>query len=86
MKRRRKGVREKVVEMRVILGSRKEVVRFMEAASVSSLKRWERRQCNPLRAHHQLVYSKHREAKKVKKAVKGLLAKQLRVQRNKHRR
>ncbi len=86
MKRRRKTFREKVVEMRVLLSGRKRVVEFMGAASVSSLKRWERRQCQPLAAHVQLVNSNHKEVKKVEKTLKKLLDNRPRSRKRKRRR
>lgn len=53
--RRNPDVAEKVRELKKLLGGRRVVVHYMRAASVSSLRRWEYRQCKPLRAHRHLV-------------------------------
>lgn len=56
----RKGVSQKVRELRRLLGGRRAVVRTMKAASSSSLKRWEGRECSPIKAHAQLVDETHK--------------------------
>ena len=55
MAARKMNVGLKVREMRMELGGRRAVVREMRAASPSSLKRWERRECRPISAHVVLV-------------------------------
>lgn len=55
MKTRKLGVSGKVQKLRISLGGRRKVVGVMKAASSSSLKRWEKKECNPLRAHVRLV-------------------------------
>ena len=56
---KRSGIVQKVRELRRLLGGRRAVVGELEATSVSSLKRWEKRECMPLRAHRWLVNEKY---------------------------
>lgn len=73
MARRRLNLAGKVRETRLILGSRRAVVDVMDAGSVTSLKRWERRECMPLRAHVHLVNEAHEMARRMGKALKRRL-------------
>lgn len=59
-RRRKMSIPQKVRELRRLLGGRRAVVRVMKAASSSSLKRWERRECSPLKAHVHLVDETHK--------------------------
>ncbi len=68
-KRKKLSVSGKVRELRSLLGSRRTVVHVMEAASITSLKRWERKECSPLRAHMQLVNETHAMAKRMSRAL-----------------
>ncbi len=70
MARRKMGVSEKVRETRLILGSRRAVIDVMNAASVTSLKRWEGRECMPLRAHLHLVNEAHEMARRMGKVLR----------------
>jgi len=70
MARRKLTISEKVRETRVILGSRRAMVDVMDAASVTSLKRWEGRECVPLRAHALLVNEAHNMARRMGKVLK----------------
>ncbi|MEK9170196.1 MAG: hypothetical protein AAB674_00945 [Patescibacteria group bacterium] len=63
--RRRLDIAGKVRELRNWLGGRRSVVRMMDAASPSSLKRWERRKCKPLRAHVRSVNEAYAIAKRM---------------------
>jgi hypothetical protein len=54
-RKRKRSIVRKVRKLRKILGGRKPVVHFMGAASTTSLKRWENKECEPLRAHVQIV-------------------------------
>lgn len=76
-KRRQLSVSGKVRELRCLLGSRRTVVQVMEAGSMTSLKRWERRECSPLRAHVRLVNETHAMAKRMGKALLGKLLRDL---------
>ncbi len=67
MKKRKLDTGGKVQEMRIELGSRRAVVQWIGAASTSSTKRWERRECKPLRAHVLLVRDAHQRVKATKK-------------------
>lgn len=60
MKKRNPETARKVRELRRLLGGRRAVVRAMAAASSSSLKRWEWRECRPIRAHVYLVDDTYR--------------------------
>ena len=59
----------KVVRLRSLLGSRRTVVHVMGAASMTSLKRWEQRECVPLRAHVRLINETYTMAKRMSKAL-----------------
>lgn len=67
------GVAGKVRELRTLLGSRRTVVHVMGAASVTSLKRWERRECSPLLAHRKMVNQTYEDAKRMSRALKDKL-------------
>ena len=62
---RKLDLARKVRELRNWLGGRKSVVRMMDAASPSSLKRWERRECKAIRAHVRSVNEMHVVARKM---------------------
>ena len=70
--RRKLSHYQKVRELVSVLGSRKAVVKFMDAASKSSLKRWTRRDCEPLRAHILLVNQAHNMVRKMKVIERNL--------------
>lgn len=53
--KRKSDTARKVRELRHLLGGRRSVVRVMKAASSSSLKRWEQRECSPIKAHVRAV-------------------------------
>lgn len=67
----------KVRELRALLGSRRTVVHVMEAASMTSLKRWEKRECDPLQAHVRLVDETYVMAKRMSKALLSKLRRDL---------
>ena len=69
MRRGRRGMAQKVQELRRLLGGRRSVVRVMKAASSSSLKRWERKECSPLRAHVKLVNETYSLARRMGKEM-----------------
>ena len=78
VKRRRKlDTCMKVRELRSLLGSRRTIVHVMEAGSMTSLKRWEKRECNPLRAHVRLVDETHAMARRMSKALLSKLRRDL---------
>lgn len=60
---------KKVRKLRSLLGSRRTVVHVMAAASMTSLKRWERRECTPLRAHVRLINETYVMANRMSKAL-----------------
>lgn len=64
------GVVGKVRELRTLLGSRRTVVHAMGAASVTSLRRWERRECSPILAHRKMVNETYENAKRMSRALK----------------
>lgn len=68
-KQRRLDTAGKVRKLRSLLGSRRTVTHVMGAASMTSLKRWERRDCVPLRAHVLLVNDTYLMAKRMSKAL-----------------
>jgi len=69
-KKRRLNTGKKVREMRLALGGRRAVVEVMESGSVSSLKRWERRECAPISAHVKVVGDAYDMWLLMKKAVR----------------
>ncbi|MBI3046252.1 MAG: hypothetical protein HYY86_01750 [Candidatus Harrisonbacteria bacterium] len=69
VRRRKKDTAQKVRELRHLLGGRRAVVRTMEAASSSSLKRWEQKECSPLRAHVKLVDETYGLARRMGKVM-----------------
>lgn len=68
-KRKRLDTAGKVRELRSLLGSRRVVVEVMGAGSVTSAKRWERRECRPIRAHVLVVNEAYVMAKRMSKAL-----------------
>lgn len=68
-KRKRLDTAGKVRELRALLGSRRVVVEVMGAGSVTSAKRWERRECHPIRAHVLVVNEAYVMAKRMSKAL-----------------
>ena len=73
MKRRKLNTARKIRELRRLLGGRRAVVRVMQAASSSSLKRWEGRECVPLRAHVHVVDETYQLARRMGKVMLGKL-------------
>lgn len=71
MKKSRLGIPGKVRKLRESLGGRKAVVRAMKSASKTSLRRWEKQECEPLRAHIRLVNETYEIARRM-----GMLKKQ----------
>ncbi|MBI4992475.1 MAG: hypothetical protein HZB99_04640 [Candidatus Harrisonbacteria bacterium] len=71
--RRRLNTGQKVREMRFALGGRRAVIEVMESGSVSSLKRWERRECSPISAHVKVVGDAYDMWLLMKKAVRKRL-------------
>ena len=69
-RRRQLTTGEKVRKMRVGLGGRRAVVEVMASASVSSLKRWERRECSPIRAHVRDVSDAYRMLPRIQKLLR----------------
>ena len=67
--KRKLGTAFKVSELRRLLGGRKSVVCVMKAASSSSLKRWENKECKPIPAHIHLVDKTYAETKLMAKLL-----------------
>ena len=65
VKKKWTGISGKVKELRISLGGRSAVVDAMKSASRTSLRRWENRQCSPLRAHVRLVNETYEIAKRM---------------------
>jgi len=74
--RRRRSVSQKVREMVRVFGGKRATVRVMGAASSSSLKRWERKECSPLRAHVKLVDETYSLARRMGKVMLRKLRRQ----------